>query len=799
MKSVLLLPALLLPWSMQTPIAEAADPVQPEMDPVQVEIETPTDSIPDFAANPTIVSVASGDWSSPSTWSPARVPGSGDVVRIDAAHTVDLDVADTAVLAALGIDGTLRFDRDGDRTLTAGTILVYRDGRLEIGTEADPFPDRYAAEIVVADRPLATTAPDPDTGVVDPMQFGTGLIALGEVEMYGSAIPKTWFRSANELRAGQDTLTFDSPPTGWRVGDKLVITDTRQLALERGWSRVPPKPAPMQIDEVEVAAISGNQVTLTQPLAYDHLAGRDSDGQIIGLPHVANLSRNVVVRSANPEGTRGHVMFTERAEVDVAYAEFVDLGRTTAGPLDNTTIVDGVVTHIGTNQVARYSVHMHRLMGPENPTNTGYQFEFVGSSIHRGERFGIVLHDAHFGKVDNNVIYDMAGSSLMTEMGNERENEITNNIAVLSGTPYKNNVQPTYGGVTGPNRPLRFRDFGYEGSGFWFTGLDNIDTGNVAANMAFAGFNYNGRPFGFAYPDPRVPKVRGANIADPSQWTKYRNGEGPSIRMSKNNEVYASAEGLWVGFFRTVGTISDYRIWHISQEGLYSRRNESAHYERVYLYNDPAVSNASWRNSFSAGITLNSARYQDGYQTFRDFVVEGFILGIDLAPFKLPMNSTLPRETRFDNGELRNFVNVRDHTPVGGSKFNTLRDVTFATNPGPENMNFPGAPRNISVKREGSFSISTLLAESRLYIENYNKQPGVDLEFFHRNQAPDYVMDVWTGGYAKPSDMCPTLGMTNQECRDTYGVSTMGAIATCTDDSDPLFDGFLCPNGPRPK
>lgn len=756
------------------------------------QIVTPTDTIPDFAANATIKSVQSGGWFSPTTWDLGRTPQAGDVVLVDSNHTVNFNGISNSNLAAVGVKGTLRFSEYNNRSLKAGTFLVYREGKLEIGTSANPFPSAYTAELVIADRLLYTTSADPQTGKIDPSQYGTGLIVLGDVEMHGEDKGKTWYSVSNEALANDTTITVESAPTGWKAGDKIVITDTRQIVLEWMSYNASPAPADLHIEEVEIASIAGNVITLTQPLQYDHLYGRDGDNVIIGTPHVANLSRNVVIRSENPEGTRGHVMFTERAKVNIANVEFVDLGRTTIDALDNTIMENGTVTHIGTNQVGRYSVHMHHLMGPVNTTNTGYQHKIVGTSIHRGEKWGISYHNAHFGLFDNNVIYDIQGSSLMTEEGNERENEFTNNIAILSGTPFKNVYQPRYGGVFEIGRPLGFKDYGYEGSGFWYTGMDNIDTGNVAANMAFAGIMYNGRPSGFDWPAPLVPNFRGAQIGQSSEWTQYAAGEGPSIRLSKDNEVYASAEGLWVGFFTNVGKITDYKIWHISQEGLYSRRLEQAEYERIYLYNDQSASNASWKNSFNSGITLYNPRYQDGYHIFKDFVVEGFVLGIDLASFKLPIGHSLPRTTLFEDGMLRNYVNVRDHTPTNGTKFSTLRDIEFFTNAGPLNSNFPGAPRNIAVKHEGSFSISTLLQESRLYIENYNKQPGVDYEFFHKIQDPDYVMYEWTGTYANPNDNCPTVGMTNSECLAAHGKTTMGVIATCTDDSDALFDGFLC-------
>ena len=115
------------------------------------------------------------------------------------------------------------------------------------------------------------------------------------------------------------------------MGDTLVLPDTRQLWQgERGGNYVP------QWEELQIAAISGSTITVSVPLAHDHRGARDGAGAIEFLPHVGNVSRNVIVRSENPSGTRGHVIFVTRADVDVRYALFKGLGRTRMGVLDNT-------------------------------------------------------------------------------------------------------------------------------------------------------------------------------------------------------------------------------------------------------------------------------------------------------------------------------------------------------------------------------------------------------------------------------------------------------------------------------
>ncbi len=71
-------------------------------------------------------------------------------------------------------------------------------------------------------------------------------------------------------------------------------------------------------------------------MQFDHLGARDADNTLAFRPYVANLSRNVVLRSENPLGVRGHTLFSGRGNIDIQFAEFRDLGRTTNAIVDST-------------------------------------------------------------------------------------------------------------------------------------------------------------------------------------------------------------------------------------------------------------------------------------------------------------------------------------------------------------------------------------------------------------------------------------------------------------------------------
>ena len=163
--------------------------------------------------------------------------------------------------------------------------------------------------------------------------------------MHGAIKSPTFTRLTTEPMAGQNTLNLSEVPAGWAVGDKVLIPDTRQLKhaelqanFGQAWN------AQAQWEERTISAISGSQVTLSQALTYNHKGGRASDGTLDFLPHVGNLSRTVVVRSENPAGTRGHGLFSQRADVDIRYVAWRNMGRTTTQPLDSTTFNGDTVT-----------------------------------------------------------------------------------------------------------------------------------------------------------------------------------------------------------------------------------------------------------------------------------------------------------------------------------------------------------------------------------------------------------------------------------------------------------------------
>jgi hypothetical protein len=249
-------------------------------------------------------------------------------------------------------------------------------------------------------------------------------------------------------------------------------------------------------------------------------------------------------------------MLTGRADVDIRYVLLKDLGRTTTAALDNAS-----------NHIGRYSLHAHHLIGPTSPPANGYQFTLIGNAVDGGSsshrwKWGITIHNSHYGLIQSNVMYNWGGTLMMFEDGSESYNVVENNFGVRS---------------TGVGDRLAE---GTEGGGFWFRGPNNYVRNNVAANLwgdtteAAYGFKFFMRYLGTV----NLPKYQGADTSVTGQF-QATDGNTLPIREFLNNEVYGSAQGFtywWINSqdpapntSATESVIQNLKIWHVYNKGVY--------------------------------------------------------------------------------------------------------------------------------------------------------------------------------------------------------------------------------------
>jgi hypothetical protein len=455
---------------------------------------------------------------------PPPPPAGGDLV---VAHGQTITLTQDVEYDDITLHGSLALDPTKNINLRC-INLHWHGGHLVMTPNAG-----VTQSIIGRDVPL-----DP----ADTEQEGNGLVAHdGKITLRGQ-FKTPYVRTAGELAAGQLTFSLASVPVNWQVGDKLVIPQSAQ------WFRSS-YPFVASTEEAYIAAIDGATVTLQAPLAHAHPGARNGDGVVEYLPHINNLTRNAVVRSENPSGTRWHCMFSGSADVDIQNCEFRSMGRT---------------TNLPGSLIARYCFHLHHFQGVTQPN--GYQFTFTGNSVweelaSHNFRWGLTIHDAHYGKVADNVVYNWAGSGIVTEDGSETGNVIERNITIKT---------------RGHGDRL---NGGNEGQGFWFRGTNNYVRDNVSADNFGDGVEaaYGYKYFMYYLGNVRIPNYPGANTAIDGQYTLRNGNEMPVLEFARN-EVYGSDNGLTCWWLNAEDTtpknggesiFKDTTVWHTSHWGFY--------------------------------------------------------------------------------------------------------------------------------------------------------------------------------------------------------------------------------------
>lgn len=731
--------------------ASVTGPSQPA--PTGEFITTTFDRIPNFGANPTITSVRSGNWSDPGTWSLGRLPVAGDIVSITGGKAVTYDVTSDAAIKTVAIQSgaQLSFRTDVNTRLIVTNLLVMEGGTLQIGTQVNPVAANVKAEVLFTDTALDL--------INDPEQYGNGLIALGKVTMHGAVKDQTFIRLAVEPRAGSTTLTLSAPATGWRVGDTLVLPDTRQLTSETGYANYN-----WQGENVSVAAISadGRTVTLTTPLAYDHLGARSPEGVLDFLPHVMNRSRNVVVRSQNATGVRGYTLFTERADVDIRYTTFAGLGRSTNEAPNNTLFdVDGNVSNVGTNQQGRYPVYFRHLTGPLTTPANGYNFTFVGNSVFcpvmdHHFKWPLTINDSNNGLVKDNVFYNWAGSGIVLESGKENYNVIEHNFVLrqrgihgwnIMGMPNSNEIWDMSGAGT---QQLA--------GGFWSMNGNNYVRDNVVANVMdstydLAGFVVIGRATGFGVKEPFLEFARnecyGATMNAYSLWDIGADGFNPFPNMVQS-------------------VVKDCNFWNVHGSGFF-----------LYGIHSFLFDGTVGRGDLSLG-GANSTTGMGGWEyLMSDITVSNWdVRGISQAWIaSVTTAGTLTiKDSYFDctnaNIQIPNlYPRIAPDPERCGPRNIVIQNVRYGSL----------AASNIELQFNDQFG-ANLPQLDTIKVYSYDGVVGDDFQVFYYQQLPDYVMpktiarDEYNQGlYGSPEE-----GLTNQQLWDKYRIAVGGALAVNT-------------------
>ena len=398
-----------------------------------------------------IRSVQSGPWSAATTWEGGVVPQAGGRVHVRDGHVVIYDVKSDATIRAVCVAGTLSFAPDKDTQLNVGVLKVEAgDMPTEEGFDCEAhLPEvaegaiRPALEIGTPDKPISANC----TALIrlvavegqDKQSCPAIVCCGGRMDFHGTPLNRTWLKLGATSKKGDTGVTLEEPVTGWRVGDRLIITAT-QLGRDigQGTDR-------LQTEERTVTAIDGARVTLNAPLVHEHLGEGEFRGE------VANLSRNVIVESAAPDGERGHTMYHRGSAGSISYAEFRHLGKK--------------------NVLGRYSLHFH-LVG-----NTMRGSSVIGASIWDSHNRWLTIHGTNYLVVRDCIGYQSVGHGFYLEDGTEVYNVLDRNLAVQS--------------MQGKKLPKQVLPFDQnEGTGFWWANSFNTFTRNVACENNQYGYRF---------------------------------------------------------------------------------------------------------------------------------------------------------------------------------------------------------------------------------------------------------------------------------------------------------------------
>ncbi len=554
------------------------------------------------------------DWNTPGTWTTGQVPTAGDKVIVDGFVRIN---SQSAVADGVGVypGGVLTFNPNANTRLQLANLIVFNGGTLLVGTSAQPIDQSVTAEIRFNDTAINPT--------VDPNQFLTTFTALGGVvRVYGHALAAPYIQIANEPQVGNTTIPLlgSAITAGWSVGDSVMIPRSAQCRKADGDT------CPDQSEYLTIAGIAsdGLSITLSNPLAFSHPGARNPATNALDFtPHVLNLTRNVLIDSPLANATRAHVLFTGRADVDVRFAALRNLGRTTIADLTNAA---------GTNLKGRYPLHNHHLLGPVQAQLNGRQYTYIGNMIDfgsqntgaNGRKWGIAIHDSHFGLVKDNIVVRASGGGIVDEIGSEYHNVFDGNFVadVVGGNGARTNDQAFDGSK-------QFR----AGVGFYMSVFD-LYTHNHAAAVVVANCIYcygykldlTGSPT-FKYPSQQGndPMVAGQGVTV--------SGNAVPFNGFNDNEIYASPGGLtywWVGLaYRTPkavapSVISALKAWHFHEWGVFAYESKDLTLDHFVMRNDPAA----LANIYAANLGISYGDYAQMNTTVANADIRGTATGI---------------------------------------------------------------------------------------------------------------------------------------------------------------------------
>lgn len=425
-----------------------------------------------------------------------RMPASlksarGLSVVIDAGEVAYLD--ESTNIDTLIINGELHCDeQNADAIVELRVKTIHVNGLFQCGTPSNP----YNKKLIIS---LKDSYANPKQ---DPSYRGIIVYDGGKMSIHGDRSKAGWTKLAETANVGDDSIVIINK---YQLVKEAVEQTRSPSSYSKSYSRNSPRnigasrpyfnrshgykigdqiaigPTGYNFEEAETFTITDinpsepNRLYLDNPIAYKHWGEpqifQKANGSSVTLDEsaeVANLTRAILIRADEedfiiPEGNGptdqwgGHIMVHNGGEGYLDSVELYKMGQA------------GVM--------ARYPFHWH-LVG-----NAPGQY-VKNSSIHHSFQRCITVHRTHKVSLYNNVCFNFKGHGYFLEDGNEIENKIIKNLAIMAKAPSSSKILLASDDINHSEGQGRFPSV----SGFWIAHPNNYITNNVVSGSVGTGF-----------------------------------------------------------------------------------------------------------------------------------------------------------------------------------------------------------------------------------------------------------------------------------------------------------------------
>nr|ACD54600.1 fibrocystin-like protein [Adineta vaga] len=404
-------------------------------------------------------------WSSPWTWGGDVPPEADTIVSIENGTTVYLDIS-TPILKALVIDNaTLIFDDSQNIALNAEFIIIVNGGRLQIGTESDPFQHRA----------VITMYGYLDSDILP--VFGSKVLGVrnGILDMHGKTSVNAWAKLEMTAVNGSSTITLPYA-VGWPNNSKIIIATTGDFNSQ----------IETEVRQIIDISTDGRTLTIDTPLNYTHVGvSRQLNTTTIEVHGTFTTTRNQSKSQCTSSFTRGR--YDSGISADKFGATIMVSPDTQNIDTQHVIIRISNVELFNVGQVKssgenRYPIYLHK--------NGNMSMSYVkSSSIHLSYNRAINIHATNYMTIENNVIYDIMGHGIFLNDGFETGNIFRSNLLVsIQSSSYSNekDLIPAAFWLSNPNNILEHNAVvGSTHHGYWYQLLEIVDKFSNNTNEDF--------------------------------------------------------------------------------------------------------------------------------------------------------------------------------------------------------------------------------------------------------------------------------------------------------------------------